>query len=128
MQTHVKRVCRFCEEVVRGRSDKLFCDDRCRNQYHNRRQKIPTLSAAARRIQRQLIKNRRVLQEVLHHRRRCLIERDLLLRKGFSFEFFSHCRVGKGGLVVYCLDLGYRKRPGNRLEVFRPVSDVGVCL
>jgi hypothetical protein len=32
----VNRTCKYCEKPLRGRIDKKFCDDLCRNYYHNR--------------------------------------------------------------------------------------------
>lgn len=126
METSLKRVCRYCGDALRGRTDKVFCDDRCRNQFHNQKQRVPVLSESARRVQRQLLKNRRVLEGVLQNRNRCLVERDLLLQKGFSFDFFSHSRTARGGLIIFCLDLGYRKKSARRLEIVRTSEPMGV--
>ncbi len=126
METYHKRNCRCCGDPLRGRVDKVFCDDRCRNQYHNRKQKVPALSESARRVQRRLIKNQRVLHEVLQNRSRCVVERDQLLLRGFSFDFFSHRRTGRAGVVIFCLDLGYRKKSARLLEIIRQSETIGV--
>jgi len=33
-QTLMDRKCKICQKKIVGRSDKIFCDIRCKNQYH----------------------------------------------------------------------------------------------
>lgn len=82
METFQKRLCGYCGDVLRGRSDKLFCDDRCRNQHHNKRRQRPTLSEYARGVKRMLVHNHRVLQYLLGERASRVVDIDVLLRGG----------------------------------------------
>ena len=111
------RGCRCCGEFLRGRSDKVFCDDRCRNQYHNRLQKRPGLSEGARMVQRQLLRNRHILRGLLGEKKRRLVMRDGLLRSGFSFDYFSHRSVFRKKVFCCCLDVGYRVLQPGRVEL-----------
>jgi predicted nucleic acid-binding Zn ribbon protein len=120
MEPYEKRLCAHCGEKIRGRSDKKFCDDRCRNQYHNSEKKRPVLSELARQIQRQLLKNRRILLGCIKDRRRCVVDRDRLLRQGFSFNLITRRSPRLGGGVQYgCYELVYRLRADQRVEIIR---------
>ncbi len=119
METFNTRTCRNCGDGLRGRSDKMFCDDGCRNQYHNQLRKLPALGEPARSIQRQLVKNRRILDGLLKNQKRRIIDRDILLRHGFSFSFISHQRTTAGLTSYYCFDLGYKTLDAGRIMIFR---------
>lgn len=121
------RVCQQCGDRIRGRSDKRFCDDRCRNQFHNQQRRLPVLNERARQIQRRLTQNRRVLEACLGARKRCIISRDELLLRGFLFDLFSQRRQEVDRVYFYCLDLGYRLVDAGRVLVFR-VEGVGIFL
>lgn len=127
MDTFQDRVCRQCGDRIRGRSDKRFCDDRCRNQFHNQQRRLPVLTERARQIQRRLTQNRRVLEGCLGGRKRCIISRDELLLRGFLFDLFSQRRQEADRIYFYCLDLGYRLMDAGRVLVFR-VEGVGIFL
>jgi hypothetical protein len=122
MESYEKRLCASCGEKIRGRSDKKYCDDRCRNKYHNGEKKRPALSEEARQIQQQLMKNRRILVGCVKNRRRCVLDRDRLLRQGFSFKLITgrSSRPG-GGVNFYCYELVYRIRADRRVEIIRPL-------
>lgn len=55
--------CLNCNKVLKGRSDKLFCNIGCKNEYHN------TLSADGEKVYKRVLKilrkNRMILKEVL---------------------------------------------------------------
>jgi len=123
-----KMMCQRCGDPLRGRSDKLFCDDRCRNAYHNERRKQPALSDRARTIQRTLVRNRRILDSTLGDRKRCLFRRDELLRRGFVFEIYSQRHTIGGRMSHYCLDLGYRIKRGGSVLIFRMEKGVGIFM
>jgi hypothetical protein len=128
METYQKRMCACCGDPVRGRSDKVFCDDRCRNKHHNQLRKKPTLGDRAKHIQGVLIKNHRILNELLGGRKRLMIHRDQLLRRGFCFEIYSHQRVCRGLKWFYCLDIGYRKGGGGRVAVSHSDKALGIFM
>lgn len=120
------RLCKSCGDRIRGRSDKLYCDDRCRNQYHNKEKKRPALTVLARSIQHQLLKNRMILHRHLGRANCRLVDRDQLLREGFSFDLFTHRSRKKRGVVVFCYEFGYRNGGQNRLTIIRQRRSVGI--
>jgi hypothetical protein len=117
METRTGRSCLFCGDGLRGRTDKRFCDDVCRNRWHNQSRRAPKMSDRARSIQRQLIKNRAILLTLLRTRKRCLVKRETLIRAGFYFEVYSHIKRSGGRVKTYCLDVGYKNRGGGCVEI-----------
>lgn len=117
MEIKAGRGCLFCGDGLRGRTDKRFCDDVCRNRWHNQSRRAPKMSEQARSIHRQLIKNRAILISLLKTRKRCKVQRDVLIRGGFYFEVYSHKNISAGRVKTYCLDVGYRSRGGGCLEI-----------
>ena len=127
METNQTRLCKSCGDRIRGRIDKMYCDDRCRNQFHNKEKRRPALTVMARSIQHQLMKNRMVLLRHLRERKCGYVERDQLLRDGFSFELFTHRCLTRGGKeTIFCYEFGYRLGAGQRIMVVRQTRSVGI--
>lgn len=105
----ITRNCLSCEKVLRGRSDKKFCDDYCRNNY-NYRQKI-TDSGLIRLINNALSRNRRILQSFLSPgKETARVNRDQLLLRGFNFKYHTQVFTTRtGNTYYYCYDYGYRQ-------------------
>ena len=93
--------CRYCNSVIFGRTDKLFCDDRCRNNFYykvNNEQKI-----YIREINKVLLRNRGILRTVNPYGRK-LVSRKSLEELGFDFNCFTSIhktRKGKEYYLVY---------------------------
>jgi predicted nucleic acid-binding Zn ribbon protein len=99
--------CLSCGKTIKGRSDKKFCDDYCRNNYNNQLKLAD--SGVVRLINNALAKNRRIMQTILPaDKDTAKVNRDQLLLKGFSFTYFTHIYTTKTGKqYVYCYDYGY---------------------
>ncbi|HWJ92667.1 MAG TPA: hypothetical protein VNR87_16230 [Flavisolibacter sp.] len=106
MQAEV-RTCLSCGKVVKGRSDKKFCDDYCRNNYNNQ------LKAGdnnfVRNINNALRKNRRILQSFLPEKEEMAkTTKEHLLENGFRFKYFTHTYTNKkGNTYFFCYEYGY---------------------
>ena len=101
----MERVCLEWGELIRGRSDKKFCDDSCRNSYHNARNK--DVSAYIRKTNNQLRKNHRILTE-LNTRDKTKVSRKALVKAGFDFDLHTGMYTTKSGSVYYYVyDQGY---------------------
>jgi predicted nucleic acid-binding Zn ribbon protein len=100
--------CLACDKPIKGRSDKKFCDDYCRNNYNN--QLKASDSELVRLINNTLSKNRRILQAFLPpDKDTAKATRDQLLLKGFSFTYITHVYTTKtGNTYYYCYDYAYR--------------------
>ena len=101
------KTCMQCGKTLRGRSDKKFCDDYCRNNYNN------TLKAYAnnyvRNINNALGKNRRILEDLLPEKEEMSkTTKQKLLHAGFQFKYFTHTYINqKGKTYFFCYDYGY---------------------
>ncbi|MBL7942204.1 MAG: hypothetical protein JNM00_05535 [Flavobacteriales bacterium] len=100
------RKCRECGEVLKGRSDKKFCDDQCRSAYNNRINSATT--SEIRNITNALRRNRRILHELCADRGLNRIPKSTLLESGFDFSFHTHIHPHvKGNPCRWCFDYGY---------------------
>ena len=101
------RFCRTCDKPLRGRSDKRFCDDSCRNFFYNH-QRSPS-NNLARRINHMLAKNRKIIADLLPEGKdRITVHRTKLLEQGFNFRYITHLFLSHSReLYYYCYDVGY---------------------
>jgi hypothetical protein len=101
----MERHCLECGERVRGRVDKKFCSDACRNSYNNKFNKDS--KNLVRNTNNTLRKNYRIL-ESLNPEEKTKTTRDKLLKLGFNFDFFTSIYTTKAGTVYYFVyDQGY---------------------
>ena len=93
--------------MVRGRSDKKFCDDYCRNNYNN--QLKAEDNNYVRNINNTLRKNRRILNELLPDTEEMMkTTKDNLIQQGFRFKYMTHTYTNKKGhTYFFCYDYGY---------------------
>lgn len=101
-----QRKCLECGEPIRGRTDKKFCSDYCRNAYHNKRNKDS--KNLIRNINNRLRKNYRILDSFPLKEGKTRTTRNRLIDKGFDFDFFTSLYTTKKGSTYYFVyDLGY---------------------
>jgi hypothetical protein len=107
------KTCLACDKAIRGRTDKKFCDDYCRNHYNN--QLNGGDNNFMRNINSVLRRNRRILADLLpDEEEMAKASRDRLLQVGFNFKYLTHTFTNKKGNVYYfCYDLGYLPLEGN---------------
>ena len=97
--------CLECEEVLKGRVDKKFRSDYCRNAYNNRVNKDS--KNLIRNINNRLRKNYKILSE-LNISGKTKVTRTKLYDKGFDFNFFTSIYKTKtGNTYFYIYDEGY---------------------
>lgn len=103
------RTCLACGKALRGRSDKKFCDDYCRNNFNNQQKAKNNYSPAVRNINTALLKNRKVLNSVLGEGEETgKANREKLLELGFRFKYITHIYTTKTSKkYYYCYDHGY---------------------
>jgi len=106
MQNETK-TCLQCGKTLRGRADKKFCDDYCRNNYNN--QLKANTNNYVRNINNALGKNRRILEEVLQPNEQMhKTTKQKLLHAGFQFKYITHTYTNKkGNTYFFCYDYGY---------------------
>jgi len=114
-----RKTCLNCDKPIRGRADKKFCDDYCRNNYNNQ---IKAYSNnMIRNINNALRKNRRILEALLPPNEDTVrITRQHVLERGFNFNYLTHTYTNrKGNTYFFCYDFGYLDLEGEWLLVVR---------
>ncbi|NJO69734.1 MAG: DUF2116 family Zn-ribbon domain-containing protein [Bacteroidetes bacterium] len=97
--------CLECGEPIKGRIDKKFCSDLCRNSYNNRSNSDS--NNYMRSINSILRRNRRILEE-LNPEGKIKVTKDKLSTKGFNFNYFTNIYLTKTGNQYYfCYEYGY---------------------
>lgn len=97
--------CLECSEAFKGRADKKFCSDLCRNAYNNKQNSDST--NYVRNINNILRKNRRILSENITGDTG-KSTKNKLVEKGFSFRYYTNTyTTKKGATYFYCYDYGY---------------------
>ena len=115
------KTCLACGEVLRGRVDKKFCNDYCRNNYNNLQKAEGAQSSLVRNINNALLKNRKILEGLLPETEETAkANRDKLQRLGFQFRYLTHIYTTKTGKTYYyCYDYGYLPLENNWYLVVR---------
>jgi predicted nucleic acid-binding Zn ribbon protein len=107
MQATENKKCIYCGSTIKGRADKKFCNDYCRNAYNN--QLKSNSNNLVRNINNALSKNRRILESILPETEETAkASKEKLTRLGFQFKYLTHTYVTKSGKTYfYCYDHGY---------------------
>lgn len=113
------KVCLECGEVVKGRTDKKFCSDACRNIYHYRSNNAPI--NYVRNVVNALKRNRRILMELNDGAQGTKkVHRDKLVQKGYNFMYHTNIyRTMKGNTYVFCFEHGYLEISENWYALVR---------
>lgn len=100
-----KKNCLECGDPLKGRTDKKFCSDYCRNAYNNKVNKES--KNLVRNINNRLKKNYKILSE-LNVSGKTKVSRTKLYDKGFDFQLFTSIYQTKtGNNYFYIYDEGY---------------------
>ncbi|HCY89703.1 MAG TPA: hypothetical protein DHV17_05535 [Chitinophagaceae bacterium] len=107
MEPSNKKACLNCSDMIRGRTDKKFCDDHCRNEYHNRSK--AGLHQLVRKLNAILYRNRQILEAMMESEDELQrVTRERLLQEGFQFRYLTHeYRNSRGAVYRCCYDYGY---------------------
>jgi YHS domain-containing protein len=101
------RKCLECGDDFKGRSDKKFCSDFCRNAYNNRENNYT--NNTIKRINFILRKNRRIMEE-LNPEGKITVSGKKLRDLGFNFDYFTNIyRTRNGNEYYFCYEQGYIK-------------------
>jgi hypothetical protein len=109
------RECLNCNREIRGRVDKKFCSDQCRNDYNNQI-KLVANNKFVRSVNSALRKNRRILEELVNNGKGELVKvpAEKLNTLGFKFKYLTHIYTTKKGTVYnYCYEYGYLPLENN---------------
>ena len=124
MQTAIlTKTCLTCNRVLRGRTDKKYCDDQCRNAYNN--QFKCEKSDYVRNINNWLLKNRRVLEQLMYTNEEIIIvSKEKLECRGFLFRYHTHTYTNKkGNTYFYCYEYGWLPLENDRFLIVKRKDD-----
>lgn len=121
-QPAVTRTCLTCDKPLKGRSDKKFCDDFCRNTFNNQLKAAD--NSYFREINNVLRRNRRVLESLLPAGEKTIrVSREQLLQHGFHFTYNTHQVLSaKGYRYLFCYDYGYLTVDEDWVQIVRRIE------
>jgi hypothetical protein len=106
------RFCLECKKPLKGRIDKKFCNDYCRNAYNNKSKTAE--NSYVREITLVLKKNRRILEALLGNEDMTKTPKNKFISKGFQFNFHTHQYVNqKGNIYFFCFEYGFLPLPND---------------
>lgn len=114
----LNRNCLSCLKPLKGRSDKKFCDDYCRNIHNNKAnaKEVPFI----RRVNNLLRRNRSILEELYTPGSSTRVRREALLQLGFHFQYITHREIGnRGQACLFCYDYGYAELGNDRFLILK---------
>src|SRR5215216_5997861 len=120
----VEQKCLNCDKPLKGRIDKKYCDEHCRNEYFNKRKEIERKEI--RTIDLALKKNRRILKEILKEKEFIQVEEKDLQLKGFVFLYHTHNETTKQkqNTCVFCYDYGYIDMQNGLYKIIKAFKSV----
>jgi predicted nucleic acid-binding Zn ribbon protein len=101
MNTLEPKKCLACGKIVKGRIDKKFCDDGCRNNYNNTQNSDAT--NLIRNVNNTLRKNRRIIEDIIEKSETDTAKatKTKLIDLGYNFKYFTNTYTNKKGMIYY---------------------------
>ncbi len=116
-----KRTCPECGEPIKGRIDKKFCSDMCRNSFNNKNNS--DTNNFVRNINNALRRNRRILESTLQGEV-SKVPRQKLLDKGFNFSYHTSQSTTKNNhTYVFCYEYGYLPLENDVMLIVKRKAD-----
>lgn len=111
------RFCLNCGLPVYGRADKKYCDDHCRNDFHNN--KAVHNARLTRLTHRKLRRNYEILSGVIQAGV-SEVPKDELLVYGFQINSVTESELREDGTMLYGIyDIHYFEKANRLIEVYR---------
>jgi hypothetical protein len=101
----MEKFCMDCGLLVKGRSDKKFCDDQCRTNYNN---KLKTENHKNIRLINSILSRNRKTLEKLNPTGKVKISLKKLLEEGYNLTYHTHIyETQSGSKYFFCYEYGY---------------------
>lgn len=108
-----KKVCLDCGEPIKGRADKKFCNDICRNSYNNKLNS--DTNNLVRNVNNILRKNRRIMEDLLVTST-VTVTKQKLTSLGFNFNYFTNTvKTKETKNYFFCYEYGYLFLEGDKV-------------
>lgn len=104
--------CTFCNEQIKGRAGKKFCNQYCKSAYHYKKTKEEAPSFFQK-VDKQLKTNRRILKKY-NKAGKSYLRVEKMDIEGFNPKFFTHYwKNNKGDVYLFCFEYGFLKTQNN---------------
>ncbi|WP_339611211.1 hypothetical protein [uncultured Planktosalinus sp.] len=115
----MKKTCKICKKILRGRTDKLFCSVGCKNYYHTQLRKAS--NRAAQQIDEYLKRNHGILLELIgKNKTQIKIYRTRLEQKKFRFKYHTHFHINsKGKMFHYVYDIAWMEFSDDEILIVK---------
>jgi len=121
MEKAMVRLCLECGKPLKKakRIDSKFCDGECRNDYCNALKYQE--SAEIKKIQNTLKSNRRILKNLLGNNREVIMEKAILIKLGFNFDYHTHHVISKTkrNEFIFSFNYGYHQMDNNKYKIVK---------
>lgn len=107
--------CKACSKELTGRTDKKFCNNKCKASFNNRKKNEE--EAYLQSINRILRKNRNILKQ-LYEDGHTTTRLEALQHMGFDFGFYTNQLVLKSIPHNFCYEWGYTRDYFGVVRVF----------
>ena len=114
-----RKFCRNCQsDITEGRSDKIYCTDKCKSSYSNRLNKLPGSFNA---INKVLKNDLKLVLKLLEKKYSITISKLELKALGFSFKHFTHLENIEGlkGNLYGLYDFYYYFIDDNNVKIIK---------
>jgi hypothetical protein len=114
------RICLNCKKPIKkGRADRKYCDEGCKNEYHNNQKSITRMEIL--RIDAALRNNRRILRKVLGTKTEEIVRKETLLKMGFEFTYHTHHVIStyQSNEYIFCYNYGYWKMEEEKFKIVK---------
>ncbi len=119
IQTIETKKCPVCSRELRGRTDKVFCSAKCKNNLNNAKNRV--LQEKIKPITEKLKQNYEILENLLTAGRKEVSSTELQ-GKGFDFNYLTNFKRNQSAgakNVNYIYDLGYTQKDEKTLILLR---------
>jgi len=113
----IQKFCLSCNEELKGRSDKKFCDPYCKSAYHYK-QSQEQEPRFFNKVNNHLKLNRKILKQY-NKSGKATVRSEKIIELGFNPNFFTHYwKNRKGDVYLFIYEYGFLKRHENGREKF----------
>ena len=116
-KVNAHKSCPECGFPIYGKAGKRFCSDTCRTTYNNRKKKQESTAVAH--VNKTLLKNRRILEDVILKGQTELPKSTL---EGLGFDFRYHTGTDSSNQEVithFCYEYGFVELSPDRIKLFK---------
>ena len=120
-----QRTCAICNKQLEGRSDKIYCDIKCKNHYHSQKRKeIKTVYEIYGRI---AYNNAEILSSLMNETNDSLEISELELQRiGFNFQNVSSWECRNGTYIFKIFNYSWYRKEKNTIIISRDNAETDV--